>query len=111
METDRDRLLVFLHQFARDVVDRGDVIGIDRVAQAEAEGNQASRQEQRMVAKRDDSPEPSQQICDAQDGVEADDLWAQVAGAVVEHREHRPQGSVLVHRGRRMCGVMRGALS
>ena len=40
-EADGHRALSILHQLARDVVDRGDVICVDRVPQAEAVGEQA----------------------------------------------------------------------
>ena len=37
-QPDGDRALTLLHQLARDVVDRGDVVGVDGVPQAEAVG-------------------------------------------------------------------------
>jgi hypothetical protein len=42
-EADCDRPLALLHQLAGDVVDRGDVIRVDRVPQSEAIGDQSGR--------------------------------------------------------------------
>jgi hypothetical protein len=41
-ETDADRALAFLHQFAGDVVDYGDMVGIDCVAQTKTISQQDS---------------------------------------------------------------------
>ena len=43
-EADADRTLALLHQLARDVVDRGDMVGVHRVAQAECVGQQRRAQ-------------------------------------------------------------------
>ena len=39
-QADADRALAFLHQLARDVVDGGDMVGVDRMAQPEHVGEQ-----------------------------------------------------------------------
>ena len=39
------RPLAFLHQFAGDVVDRGNMVGIDRMPEAETVGEQCRRQQ------------------------------------------------------------------
>ena len=43
-ETDGDRPFVLLHQLAGHIVDRGDMIGIDRMAQAETIGEDGGAQ-------------------------------------------------------------------
>ena len=40
-EPDRERLLALLHQLAHDIVDGGDVVGVEGVAQAEHIGENA----------------------------------------------------------------------
>ena len=47
-QADGDRPLVLLHQFPRHVVDGGDVVGVDGVAQAEAVGQKAQAQRRRI---------------------------------------------------------------
>jgi hypothetical protein len=42
-EPDHDRPLAFLHQLAGDVVDRGDVIRVDRMPQPQTIGDQSGR--------------------------------------------------------------------
>ena len=51
-----------LHQLARDVVDRRDVIGIDGVPQPEAPGKQGRAQQHGLVVERDERPGPGRDI-------------------------------------------------
>ena len=93
-EAYRDRPLSLLHQLARHVVDGGNVIGIDRVAQAEAVGQQRRAQQQRIMAKRHDRPQPGRHVERKENPVDADDLAAQVGRSVVEkspQNAHRPR--------------------
>jgi len=64
-ESDSYRPLAILHEPSRDVVDRGDVIGVDGMAQPERIGEQRRSQQQRMRCK-----EPERQA--PRGGVEAD---------------------------------------
>ena len=68
-----DRPLALLHQLARDVVDGGDVVGIDRVAQPEAVGEEAGAEQHRMVVERDQRPGPGGDVGGDQQRVERDD--------------------------------------
>jgi hypothetical protein len=76
-KADRDRTLTVLHQFARDVVDRGDMVGVDRVAQTEAIGQQAGAEQQRMAVKSDERPDPGANIEDGENAINGDDASAQ----------------------------------
>ncbi len=89
IEPERDRPLALLHQLAGGVVDRGDVVGIDRVAQPEAVGQQAGGEQDRMVVERDQRPGPGGDVGGDQHDVDGDDLAAQVGVAVVEGTQHR----------------------
>ena len=55
-QTDRNRPLALLHQLAHDIVDRGDVIGIDRVPQSEHVGEDRGAEKRRPVGERDRPP-------------------------------------------------------
>ena len=57
-EADADRALALLHQLAGDVVDGGDVVGVHRVAQAEAVGQQRGAEQHRLVAEGQQRPGP-----------------------------------------------------
>ena len=46
-EADGDGALALLHELAGDVVDGGDVVGVDGVAQAEAVGEQRGAEQER----------------------------------------------------------------
>ena len=70
-QPDADRTLALLHQLARDVVDRGDMIGVDRVAQAERIGEQGRAQQHRLTAQGHQRPEPDKNIAADQGGIDA----------------------------------------
>ena len=61
-EADRKRLLALLHQLAHDIVDGGDVVGIEGVAQAEHVGEERRAKEGRLVGERDPGPEPGRGV-------------------------------------------------
>ncbi len=86
-EADGDGALAFLHELAGDVVDGGDVVGVDGVAEAEAVGEQRGAEQERIVAEGDDGPEPGAGIEEEKQDVDADDFVAKIAGSVVEEGE------------------------
>ena len=83
-EADRDRPLPFLHQLAGHVVDGGDMIGVEGVAQAEGVSEHRRAEQDRVVAKRRQSPKPGGDIRADQQDIDADHLRSQVAALVVE---------------------------
>ena len=58
-ETDGDRPFALLHQFARHIVNRRDVVGIHRVTKAECVGQQRRAQQNRIIVKSDQRPNPA----------------------------------------------------
>ena len=83
-EADADRPLALLHQLARDVVDRRDMIGVDRVAQAEGIGEQRRAEQHRLVVQGDERPEPDENIAADQNGVDGDQPAAQISAALIQ---------------------------
>src|SRR5215813_3481194 len=71
------RLLAVLHELAGDVVDGRDVVGIDRVPQAEAIGQEARAEQHRMIMEYDESAGPDDHIGGDQEGTDGDDLARQ----------------------------------
>ena len=61
-QPDRDRPLAGLHQLAGDIVDRRDVVGIDRMPKAEAVGQQRRPEQDRLVVQGDERPQPGKQV-------------------------------------------------
>ena len=57
-ETDGDRPFALLHQLARHVVNRRDVIGIHRMTKAKRVGQERRAQQNRMVMKGNQRPDP-----------------------------------------------------
>ena len=57
-QSDRQRTLAILHQFADDVVDGGDVVGVHRVAQPEHPRQQGDTEQGRAVVERRPGPGP-----------------------------------------------------
>ena len=86
-EADADRPLAFLHQLARHVVDRRDMVGIDGMAQAERIGQEGGADQHRIVAKRDQRPNPRQNIGGDQQAINADKLAAKLGIPVIEQSE------------------------
>ena len=72
-EADRDRPLALLHQLARHIVDRGDMVGIDRMAQPEAIGQHRGADQDRLMRERDEGPDPGGQIAGNEKGVDRND--------------------------------------
>ncbi len=56
-----ERPFAVLHEFASDVVDRGNVVGVEGVPQAEAVGEDGGSQQDGIIAKGQDRPKPDQQ--------------------------------------------------
>jgi len=96
-EPDSNRPLALLHQFACDVVDRGDVVRIDRMSQPKAVGNKRRCQQQGVAVKRREGPNPGEQVRGDQDHVERDHFGANMVGCVIENRARREGGSILWH--------------
>ena len=61
-QADRDRPLALLHQFAHHIVDRCDVVGVDRMTQPEHISEKRGAKQRRPAGKRDDRPGPDQGI-------------------------------------------------
>ena len=68
--------LPFLHQLARHVVDGGDMVGIDRMPETEAIGEQRGAQEHRMVGERDKRPDPGRDVDADEPGIDRNELRA-----------------------------------
>ena len=80
-EADADRALTLLHELAGDVVDRRDMVGVDRVAQAERIGKQRRSQQDRLTSQGDERPDPDENIAADQNGVDGDQPAAQISAA------------------------------
>src|SRR5262245_20773679 len=85
------RLLAFLHELAGDVVDGGDVVGVNRVTQAEAVGQQARAEQHGMIVENDERCRPGGRIGGDQEGADGDDLAPQVCTVVVEQPQKSAQ--------------------
>ena len=59
---DAERPLPILHQLARDVVDRRNVVGVDRVAQAESVREERRAEQQRVGVECAERPRPRGEI-------------------------------------------------
>ena len=82
-EANADRPLALLHELARDIIDRRDMIGVDRMPQAERIGEQRRAQQDRLIVQGDERPDPDENIAADQDGVDGDQTAAQIRAAFV----------------------------
>ena len=76
VRSDADRPPAVVHQLSRDVVDRRDVVGVDRVAQAEAVGEERRPEQDGVIVEGGQRPDPGAQVGGREHGVEADDAPA-----------------------------------
>ena len=83
-KTHADRPLALLHELARDVVDRRDMIGVNRVPQAESIGEQSRAEHHQPVAQSDERPKPDQNIAADQNGVNSYQPALQIGAALVQ---------------------------
>ncbi len=83
-QADAERLLALLHQLARHIVDGGDVVGVHRVAQAEAVSEEGGSQQDRIVVEGCEGPGPDGDVDGDQPGIERDNLSAGLSGIIVE---------------------------
>src|ERR1700728_1878821 len=79
-EADGDRPVPPVHQLARDIVDGGDVIGVDSMAQSETIGQESGPEQNRMVTEPYESPGPGAEIGADQNDIEGGNLAPQPAG-------------------------------
>ena len=103
-EAHRDRPLAFGHQFARDIVDGRDMVGVDGVAQPQRIGQHGGCQQHRVVAEGGQGPDPSPGIGGDQDRVERHGLAAHVGGFVIEDAGDQAE-RVGWHGAQGRCGV------
>ena len=85
-EAHGDGALALLHQLAGDVVDGGDVVGVDGMAEAEAVGEEGGAEKDGETVKGDDCPEPRTDVEGQEEDIDGDDLRSGVAGLVGEQR-------------------------
>jgi hypothetical protein len=57
-----NRSLALLHQLARNIVNRGNVVGINCMPEAKAVSEQRGAEQQRIAVKRRERPGPGEQI-------------------------------------------------
>src|ERR1700679_2250246 len=84
-EAGRDRPLALLHQLSGHVVDGGDMIGVDRVTKPERIGERSGPEQDRLIAKLHECPEPCQHIRRSENDIEKSRLGLQRGGLVVEY--------------------------
>lgn len=88
-KADRDGAFAFVHEFAGDVVDGGDVVCVYGVAEAKAVGEEGGAEEHGEAMEGNDGPGPRTEIEDGEDGIDREDLGSGVAGLVVEEGMQR----------------------
>src|SRR5277367_3541975 len=83
-QSHRNGTFALLHEFAGDVVDCGNVVGINRVTKAKTVSKESGAQKQRIRVKYSESPEPNCQIEHKQHAVYANYFGSGIARFVVE---------------------------
>ena len=80
-----DRALSFLHEFACDVVDCTDVIGIESMAQSEGVRERRRSQHDRIVVEGTQRPKPDSDVGRYQQNQDADYSSAQICSFTAEN--------------------------
>jgi len=83
-EADRHRALAILHQLAGHVIDCGDMVGVDRVAQAETVGDQRGAEQDRLLMEQRERPNPGGGVGQDQQRIDANGAPAHPGRAVAE---------------------------
>ena len=83
-EAGGDRFLPALHELSRNVVDRRDMVGVDRVTEPQSIRQKRRPDEQRIVAEGDERPGPLAHVSHAHQREKTDDLAANVGRVVVQ---------------------------
>ena len=83
-QPDPDRAPAFLHELAGHVVDRRDVIGVERVSQTETVGERGRAEQQRIGVEGDERPQPCGGVEDEQEDVDRDDFAPDILLLVIE---------------------------
>ncbi len=75
-EPDADRASALLHELARRIVDRGDMVGVDGVAQTERIGEEGRTEQDGVAVKGDEGPDPNRDIGGDEKGGKSDQATA-----------------------------------
>ncbi len=84
-ETDRYRPLFLLHQFAGHIVDRGDMICIDGVAQPKSVRKESRSQERRFIVKSQKREDPRTYVDNRKQNAHAERALLKTIWRVVDH--------------------------
>jgi hypothetical protein len=84
-----------LHEFARDIVNGGDVISIDGVPEAKAEGQKRCAEQHREIAKTGEGKKPRRQIASQKQRIKKGNLRPQMAWRIIEDANEGPRGGKL----------------
>src|SRR5271169_5092638 len=98
-KADRDRPLAVLHKLARYVVDRRDMVGIERVPQAERVSEQRGAEQHRIGTELQDRRGPRERVESEQKGEDTDDWASQIHEARKIAAYRRPRGGKWRHQG------------
>src|SRR5215472_8031272 len=85
-QSGRDRPFAFLHQLTHDVVDCGDVVGIDGMTQPEHIGKERGAEKCRMGRKRDKGPGPDRGVERKKQEINSRDLAPLIRRCIVQCR-------------------------
>jgi hypothetical protein len=84
-KTDTDRTPAVLDEFARDIVNGGNVIGIDCVPHAQTIGEECGAEQRRMLATATERPRPGGEISDDQKPIEDGEPATQMGAVKAKH--------------------------
>ena len=79
-----DRAAALLHELARHVVDRRDMVGVERVPEAETVGESRRAEKHRVAMEGSERPKPGRGVEDEQQDIDRHDLGADILLLVVE---------------------------
>ena len=83
-KADGYRPLVHLHQLARDIVNGGDVIGINRMAQAKPVDDKSDAKQRGLVPEADEGPYPGTDIKNREKRIDQNEARLEIRRALVE---------------------------
>src|SRR5579875_509538 len=113
-ETNCCRALAFGNQFAGNIVDSGDMVGIHRVTQAKTVSKKCGAEKHRIMPECNQRPDPGEDVSNDQACKKAGNSYAQAVLGIVRHgasEYYTPSGATQVcrkHHPKEISGVEEG---
>ncbi len=103
-EADRYWAFVFLHKLARDIINSGNMVSVNGVAQAKTIGQDSRPQKRRMWQEADPGDKPDRAIESDKEGIYSNNLCTHVGGTIIKYVRERGWSEFAAHKSSSNAG-------